>query len=231
MTHEDIYTKFMIEYDKANVATSYSSLTKYEIATVLDKAYLALIAQKTTGSNFRKVGFEADVKSIEDMRPLVIRSVFSKSLDTEYVANNEYIYDIPNTVLYLIDGSIDVINNTQSSVNVISHILAQKYKESSNNLPWISNPVCYIENNHVHVLIDRLQYESNKGSLQLQFSYIRKPTSFVEMFNSSIKEEEKTFELNDSMAEELINLAIIMSLDITESSRLNSKVTISQLES
>ena len=51
------------------------------------------------------------------------------------------------------------------------------------------------------------------------------------MFNSSIKEEEKIFELNDSMAEELINLAIIMSLDITESSRLNSKVTISQLES
>lgn len=48
MTHSDIYTKFMIEYDKANITSSYPSLTKYEIATILDKAYLALIAQKYT---------------------------------------------------------------------------------------------------------------------------------------------------------------------------------------
>ena len=46
MTHKDIYTKFMIEYDKANVTSSYPSLTEYEVATVLDKAYNALIAQK-----------------------------------------------------------------------------------------------------------------------------------------------------------------------------------------
>lgn len=45
MTHSDIYTKFMIEYDKANITSSYPSLTKYEIATILDKAYLAIIAQ------------------------------------------------------------------------------------------------------------------------------------------------------------------------------------------
>ena len=44
MTHKDIYTKFMIEYDKAGASTSYPSLTEYEVATVLDKAYNALIA-------------------------------------------------------------------------------------------------------------------------------------------------------------------------------------------
>jgi len=44
MKHSDIYKKFMIEYDKAQIASSYPSLTEYEIATVLDKAYLALIA-------------------------------------------------------------------------------------------------------------------------------------------------------------------------------------------
>jgi len=43
----------MIEYDKANVTSSYPSLTQKEIATVLDKAYLALIAQKLTGNNSR----------------------------------------------------------------------------------------------------------------------------------------------------------------------------------
>ena len=73
MTHADIITKFLIEYDKANITSSYPSLTDYEIATVLDKAYLALLAQKITGNNPRQVGFEADVKAIEDMRPLIKR--------------------------------------------------------------------------------------------------------------------------------------------------------------
>ena len=39
------------------------------------------------------------------------------------------------------------------------------------------------------------------------------------------------FELNDTMAEELINLAIIMSTEITESSRLTSKMNTRPLES
>jgi hypothetical protein len=44
MTQNDIYTRFMIEYDKANVTSSYPSLTPIEIAIILNKAYLALMA-------------------------------------------------------------------------------------------------------------------------------------------------------------------------------------------
>jgi hypothetical protein len=44
MTYGQIYTKFLIEYDKADLTSSYPSLTEYEAATILDKAYLALIA-------------------------------------------------------------------------------------------------------------------------------------------------------------------------------------------
>lgn len=44
MTHGNIITKFLIEYDKAEITSSYPSLTDYEIATILDKSYLALIA-------------------------------------------------------------------------------------------------------------------------------------------------------------------------------------------
>ena len=74
MTHADIITKFLIEYDKANITSSYPSLTDYEIATVLDKAYLALIAQKFTGNNSRQMAFEGDIKAIEDVRPLIKRT-------------------------------------------------------------------------------------------------------------------------------------------------------------
>ena len=70
MTYNDIKTKFLIIYDK-DVTSSYPSLTDYEIATILDKAYLALIAQKLTGNNNRSIAFEGDIKAIEDVRPLL----------------------------------------------------------------------------------------------------------------------------------------------------------------
>ena len=78
MTHNDIYTKFMIEYDKANITSSYPSLTEYEIATILDKAYLAIIAQKLTGNNTRKASFESDTKAIEDISQIFGRIDFEK---------------------------------------------------------------------------------------------------------------------------------------------------------
>ena len=66
---------------------------------------------------------------------------------------------------------------------------------------------------------------------QISLLAIKQPNKFVDMLMSDINESDKMFELNDSMAEELINLAIIMSLEIVESSRLNNKISTSQLES
>ena len=71
MTHNDIYKRFLIEYDKANVTSSYPSLTTYEAAVILDKAYNALISQKLTGNNLRRAFFEADVKAVADLQPLI----------------------------------------------------------------------------------------------------------------------------------------------------------------
>jgi hypothetical protein len=85
MTHNDIYTKYMIEYDKANITTSYPSLTDYEIATVLDKAYLALIAEKLIGNNTRRSAFESDIKAVEDLRPLVTTLMATQDTTTNYV--------------------------------------------------------------------------------------------------------------------------------------------------
>ena len=71
MTHKDIYIKFMIEYDKANVTSSYPSLTEYEVATFLDKAYQSIITQKVTGNVPRRAGLEMDLKAMEDLEPLI----------------------------------------------------------------------------------------------------------------------------------------------------------------
>jgi len=96
MTHKDIYIKFMIEYDKANVTSSYPSLTEYEVATFLDKAYNALIAQKITGNNYRRAGFESDIKSISDLAPLIETRLVSKEVIDE--ENSVELNTAPNMV-------------------------------------------------------------------------------------------------------------------------------------
>ena len=55
--------------------------------------------------------------------------------------------------------------------------------------------------------------------------YVKKPIKFVG------NPDDTDFELNDQMAEELINLAIIMATEIVESPRLQTKLGIKQLES
>lgn len=238
MTHSDIYTKFMIEYDKANITSSYPSLTEYEIATILDKAYLALIAQKLTGNNSRRSAFESDVKAIEDLRPLIKQALLhgehSNIVTNEYIYSlniQDYLYYISSTIsLNANNSSIDDQKHIIQSVSLISHENANKFKSTSTNLPWVKNPVCYIDNNRIHVLIDPYDVKNNSGDMVLDVTYIKAPNKFVK--GTSLVDFGYTeLEINDAMAEELVNLAIIMSTEIVESSRLSTKINTRPLES
>lgn len=101
MKHSDIKTKFLIEYDKANITSSYPSLTDYEIATLLDKAYAALIGEKLTGNNPRRAAFESDNKAIEDIQALIVTKEISKAGQNLRI-KNESSYNIPDDFMYFI---------------------------------------------------------------------------------------------------------------------------------
>ncbi len=232
MTHSDVYTKYMIEYDKAQITSSYPSQTKYEIATLLDKAYLALIAQKLTGTNTRNSIFEGDVKAIEDLRPLLTTGRFARSGNGR--ADNETLYTIPQDMLYYVQSEIKRHNSTSaidnknhiiSNVRLITHQLANKFRVTNTNLPWIPEPVCYLEGDKIHVFTD--SYVDGNSTFDLLVTYIKKPNKFVDDYATGNAQ----FELSDTMAEELINLAIIMGLETIESSRLASKIQTRPLES
>lgn len=236
MTHGDIYTKFMIEYDKAGEATSYPSLTKYEIATLLDKAYLAIIAQKLVGNNVRKSGFESDVKAIEDIRPLVTTKRITDIVTAEDDAiKNAVQFKISSNLLYYITSKAryKIIQSDQSIiypidiVKLINHDQAQNFVSTSTNIPWIKNPVGYLENTIFTILFDNYlnSNQTFKTIDKLILTYIQTPIKFV---NDT---DDKVFELSDSMVEELINLAISFALETVESPRLSSKLQTRQLES
>lgn len=193
MTHSDIYTKFMIEYDKANVTSSYPSLTPYEIATLLDKAYLALIAQKFTGNNFRQALFEQDTKAVEDLQPLVVTKVLATPTHNPFI-NNQYDYNRPSDVLYYIQGllmtdkatnAIDREAHVALPVHLISHQQANRFFATNNNLPWIPEPVVYEESNKFNVLVDSYKLLRPLESLDFRITYIKYPAKFALTSSSS----------------------------------------------
>lgn len=223
MTYKDIHKKYMIEYDKENVTSSYPSLTTYEIATILDKAYLALIAQKLTG-NQQRVPFEGDIKAIEDVRNLIASKKISKS-NTTLPIDNAVIYKLSDilyflTALVLIDGKL-------VTTNLVNHEIAKNFMHTATNRPWIKNSVCYIEGDNLIVLYDDYSHK-NVGDLQL--TYIKYPDKFVDHIIGKTFDDTQ-FALNDTMVEELISLAIIMSLETVESPRLQTKLNTKALES
>ena len=232
MTHSDIKTKFLIEYDKANITSSYPSLTDYEIATILDKAYNAIIAQKLTGNNPRQIGFEGDNKAIEDIQPLISTSSLNTQSFGTY-CENCVVYEKPEDFLYYIQGRLQLSytknNNTiynLQNVQLVTHNIASKFMCTSTNKPWVEKPVCYMENDEIIVLFDPVLHIPGKFDLTRIKKF--KPFSLPQQqFDFGTTE----FELSDSMAEELINLAIIMCGEIVESQRYQTKTSIRPLES
>ena len=185
MTHKDIYTKFMIEYDKANVTSSYPSLTEYEVATVLDKAYHALIAQKVTGNNVRRVALEGDLKSISDIAPLITTSTTGA---LTHVSNSNVVYrTIPEDMLYFVSGSMtqakantmDDISPRPLPLKLVNHQIADKFIISAYNMPWIKTPVCYIEDKNLYIVYDSV---NTPNITNASVTYIKTPNTFVKDF-------------------------------------------------
>jgi hypothetical protein len=125
--------------------------------------------------------------------------------------------------------SIDNVGHVTLPVNLVSHESAKKFMNTMNNLPWIPEPVCYEESNKLCVLIDSYNIKSPIESLIFRTTYIKYPAKFAtENITTDFGDTE--FELNDSMAEEFINLAISMALETVESTRLATKLQTRQLE-
>lgn len=232
MTHADIYEKFMIEYDKENVTTSYPSLTEYEIATLLDKAYLALIAQKFTGNNMRRVPFEGDEKAVEDLQPLITEAVATNQSNTSNLS-----YDILNLnqdVMYIIHVMFQADGGAMlESAKQISSKYMYKFTNSINNLPWSKSAIYCIHGNSIIYIKGNLNRQVFFGTTNIHaiYTYIKYPQKFTDKNKKLSQQTDIEFELSDSMAEELINLALVMSTEIVESPRMQTKAQLRGLES
>ena len=231
MTHADIYEKFMIEYDKENVTTSYPSLTEYEIATLLDKAYLALIAQKFTGNNMRRVPFEGDEKAVEDLQPLVQEGVIDFS---NYNKLKFMIHEFnKNEVMYIIHAVISIDNYAFQSAKQIQSKYVYKFTKTINNKPWSRSAIYCVQGNKIILItFDNSDFIIEEDrDVSFIYTYIKYPQKFADKNKKLSQQTDIQFELSDGMAEELINLALVMSTEIVESPRMQTKAQLRGLES
>lgn len=239
MTYKDVYKKFMIEYDKADISSSYPSLTIYEVATLLDKAMLALIAQKVTGNNPRRQTLDLDMKGVADLQTLIQRKeVHNFNKDNDY--SNKYFCNIIDTedILYITHVYLEVYvkpNDLRQSrleeVHIIPQMYSYKFEESSTNKPWIKHPVCYIAGNTINMFIGKDM--ENIVSNSVYIDYIKCPDYFSDilMRNGSENESIEIFPLSDTMCEELINLAIIFACRTVGDPRISTEMQTKSLES
>lgn len=205
MTYQDIYDKFLIEYDKAGVSSSYPSLTKDEIAALLDKAILALIAQKVTGNNPRKAQLDVDTKGMADIQPLinVVKATQCTSSENEHISKNELVYKLTKSTtskdtttgketttsteiptLYILGGVLTYKtgNNIdhEDTITIIPSVISDKYRETSHNKPWIKSPVAFMYDNEVHVLVDSDKVQSGQSTktVDCYINIIKRPGLF-----------------------------------------------------
>lgn len=238
MTYNDIYKKFLIEYDKADVSSSYPSLTNEEIAAILNKAMYALIAQKVTGNNSRKVALDMDSKAMSDIAPLI------KYFDTNYLAsgdseslvtaNNELLFKFGDTGTprYLLDGIIKYNDSDKEVVNLTTSLISDKFKETIHNKPWIKQPIMYIQSSNsndgdkvIHVFVDSRHIDKENLNPQLYIRGVYMPSEFEVNQNSN-----EIFLLSDTVCEELINLAVIFACRNVQDPRLTTVVQTKSLE-
>lgn len=225
MTHGDILKKFFIEYDKDMITSSYPSLTINEACNFLNKAYFAIIGQKFSGNNLRQVPFEGDTKQLEDLQELVITTEIDK-YNLYTTPKNKVNFENPVDMLYYVNAILKYNNNIENVI-LVPHAIAKNFIHTDNNMPWIENPVCVIQDNKINIFYDDYKHNkvTNTGYFKLLLTYIKNPILFAP--NSLTTE----FELNDSVVEELINLAITFVLNTVESSRLTANTNLLKLES
>lgn len=238
MTYKDIYTKFLIEYDKADVSSSYPSLTNKEIAAILDKAMYALIAQKVTGNNPRKVALDMDSKAMSDIAPLIRTYTLTQPLvgsTDKSVANNEFVYIYDNDTtppVYILGGKMIYNDQSEETVQLLTSVIADKFKETAHNKPWLKEPIMYVQQTNatstkptcIHILID--SGNTKKIGKSLYIRGIMMPISFAEQKNQDTTQ----FPLSNTVCEELINLAVIFACRNVQDPRLATVVQTKSLE-
>lgn len=258
MTYKDIYDKFLIEYDKAGVSSSYPSLTEKEITALLDKAMLALIAQKVTGNNPRKAQLDVDTKGMADIQPLinVVKATQDTTTNNGHVSKNELVYKLIKQKTNkdtTTDKDTTTSEETTTSAEIpVLYILGGVLVYKTGNNIDREDTITIIPS----VISDKYRETShNKPWIKSPVAFMHDNKVHVLIDSDKVQDDQSTktidcymniikcpvlfrdldigetpFVLSDTMCEELISLAVIFACKTVENPRLTTEIQTKSLE-
>lgn len=234
MNNKDSHIQFKVLLDKNSESVAFGGCPAFlpeEIDIFLNNAQYQILSNKFTGNNSLKTGFEQDATRISELDYLVRSDNKQIAINTD---NNEFvienIHDDGNRLI-IIGFSIQ-LNNNKANCNLVDHNSAELYKQTYNNLPWIEDPVVYLEDNKAYILVDPILMRTQgfeptnvdgKDQYYVNVTYIKKPKDF------NYKNPEEELDLPEDVIKQVIDRAVELALENIESQRFQSKVSIDQL--
>lgn len=229
MTISDIYKAFKVTLDKNAQAISFGGCPAFldeEIALFLNQAYIEVLSNKFTGTNYRQEGFEGSVKRIADLEKLV-KTDFAVVLTLESGSNVLTVGDFQNASgvnkrMFYITSVLHFNTNAATTCVLTDHEIARKFLKTYNNDPWIDTPIATLQDNTLKVYVDD---HKMKSPYNIDITYIKFPDKIDPSTPSAIINE-----VPDRVLYEVINRAAVIALENIESKRSETKLQINNLQ-
>ena len=224
MTREQLHIAFKIAMDKNSQSVAFGGCPAYlpnEIDYWLNLALYQEINTKFTGNNATKVAFEGSTKRTHDLENL-IRTDNAVAATKEAGTNRCYIANLfSDKRMFFIDATLN-FDNKKANVTLVSHTVAQRFKKTHDNNPWIETPVGVIEDNTLYVYYDDISMNSEIYSVDI--TYVKYPTKVEDLPEAGMTE------IPEYMQHEVVNRAVELALEDIESRRVQTKTQLNQLD-
>lgn len=224
MTREQLHIAFKIAMDKNSQSVAFGGCPAFlpnEIDYWLNLALYQEINTKFTGNNATKVAFEGSTKRTHDLENL-IRTDRYVTATKEAGVNRCYIANLfSDDRMFFIDATFN-FEDKKANVTLVSHTVAQRFKKTHDNNPWIETPVGVIEDNTLYIYYDDISMNSNTYSVDI--TYVKYPTKVEDLPEAGMTE------IPEYMQHEVVNRAVELALEDIESRRVQTKTQLNQLD-
>lgn len=223
MTRDQLHIAFKIAMDKTSQSISFGGCPAFlpeEIDYWINQGMYQEVSNKFTGLNTLKQSFEKSTKRTHDLQKLVVTDkVVTLQKDPMYnrcVATDFF----KNKMFYI--GCVFRFDSNTTSVTLVEHDIANKFKSTYNNLPYIETPVATIENDDLLIYFDPVSMKANTYTADI--TYLKAPTK-VELLTDPNESE-----FSEYMWNEIVNRAVELALENIESRRVTTKSQLNQID-
>lgn len=224
MTRDQLHIAFKIAIDKNSQSIAFGGCPAFlptEIDYWLNLALYQEINTKFTGNNATKVAFEGSTKRTHDLENL-IRTDNAVAATKEAGINRCYIANLfSDKRMFFIDATLN-FDDKKANVTLVSHTIAQRFKKTHDNNPWVETPVGVIEDNTLYIYYDDVSMNSNTYSVDI--TYVKYPTKVEDLPTAGMTE------IPEYMQHEVVNRAVELALEDIESRRVQTKTQLNQLD-